>query len=54
MIDDMKKDNAPVQQIKEAILQKKRESIEKYGNKSKIGLIITQENSDALEQNTLE
>ena len=45
----MKKDNAPINQIRQAVMDQKKESIEKYGNKSKIGLIINQENDVTLE-----
>ena len=44
----MKNEGATEDQIRDAILQKKKKKIEKYGNKSRVGVIIEQRNEKLL------
>lgn len=44
LVQQMKQEGASEKEIREAILDKKDRSVEKYGNKSKIGLFLEQEN----------
>ena len=44
MVEQLKQEGATEKQIREAINDKKERSVEKYGNKSKIGLFLEQDN----------
>jgi len=44
LIEKLKKDGANEDQIKQAIFEKKIKSIEKYGNRSKVGLMLDENN----------
>lgn len=46
MMEQLKSQGLNEEEITRAILEKRAQSIEKYGNKSKIGLLLEQENKD--------
>ena len=48
LIERLRNDGKSDEEIQQALNEKKIKSIEKYGNKSKIGLILNQKNHDLL------
>lgn len=48
MVDRLKEEGANEDQIKQAIFAKKIKSIEKYGNRSKVGMLMNEQNKHLL------
>mmetsp|Transcript_18688 Transcript_18688/g.28620 ORF Transcript_18688/g.28620 Transcript_18688/m.28620 type:complete len:83 (+) Transcript_18688:1648-1896(+) len=49
----MRKEGASEEEIKKKLIEKKEKSVEKYGNKSKIGLLLDMQNAQLINQNKL-
>jgi hypothetical protein len=49
MIERLKSEGKNEEAIRQALQEKAEKSIEKYGNKSKIGMLLNQKNADLLQ-----